>query len=60
MWEARRQRRTLRRYPVVATVSRHTEPIAPNRSAESSVPTKLDEVRVADITDITDVPTAEG
>lgn len=49
--------RQKRRYRVQTTDSRHDQPIAPHRLAESPVPTRPDQVWVADITY---VPTAEG
>lgn len=51
------QGRTRRRYRVVTTDSRHSEPIAPNRLATTPAPTKPDQVW---LTDITYVPTGEG
>jgi transposase InsO family protein len=49
--------RQRRRYRVVTTDSRHTEPIAPNRLATQPAPTRPDQVWVSDLTY---VPTAEG
>lgn len=42
--------RQKKRYRVVTTDSRHDEPIAPNRLAEAPVPTRPDQLWVADIT----------
>ena len=49
--------RQKRRYRVMTTDSNHDQPIAPNRLAEAPVPTRPDQVWVADITY---VATAEG
>jgi putative transposase len=51
------QGRQKRRYRVMTTDSRHTEPIAPNHLGMIAPPTQLDRVWVSDITY---VPTREG
>lgn len=51
------QGRTHRRHRVQTTDSRHSEPIAPNRLAETAAPTQPDQVWV---TDLTYVATDEG
>jgi transposase InsO family protein len=50
MRQAGLQGRQRRRYRVRTTDSNHDEPVAPNRLAQAPVPTKPDQVWVADIT----------
>ena len=57
MRQAGLQGRTKRRYRVVTTDSRHSEPIAPNRLALAPEPTRPNQTW---LTDITYVPTDEG